>query len=776
VDRSATSPRPPSKRVGSSRRAMQVITVGLAVVLLSTSIASIVSGDRRGRQAALDHALTTTASSGADGLFEYFDRAQTITLLLAHEPAIRGLEPVLQVVGPQATRISNAASDELAYLEHLYPQGISEACLIDRQGVERARVVRGSVAPVADLSTSEAENPFFAPTMRMPRGRVFHSKPYRSDDTHQWVISNSTPVFTTSGRTWGIVHFEVALASFRPHATRGSAVSVVDRRTGRVVVPGVSGSASPSSGIPARALRAAVRAGGASTVSGHRISIVPVGRDPGNANHWAVVASAPAPAWSHSVGASTVALALGGVLLLGLAALQVRAGRRRLDAAGRIDALTGLPNRSALRAHLDDELQRAQRTGAGTAVLILDLDRFRAINDSLGHTGGDQLLRDVAERLTAAAHPHDLVARLGGDEFALVLADVDSRNEPLLLARRWQEALHEPFERDGFSLHIDASIGIALAPGHGTDPGSLIRAADIAMSKAKEDKTSVAVYDPVLDVAGSGILLLLEDLRRALDTDQVFLHYQPKVWIDTGQLAGVEALVRWQHPVRGFVAPDEFVPAAEGTGLIRPLTRLTLELAVAQARRWLDAGQPVQVAVNLSAVCLLEPSFPQVVAQVLAAHRLPSALLRLEITESSVMVDPDRALALLTQLCADGIRLSIDDFGTGYSSMSYLKRLPADELKIDRTFVADMCENTSDHVLVRSSVELGHNLGMSVVAEGIEDEQTLAALADLGCDVAQGYHLGRPMSAEALTEWMKGQAVTSRVRKFAQAQPNSTAR
>jgi EAL domain-containing protein (putative c-di-GMP-specific phosphodiesterase class I) len=301
---------------------------------------------------------------------------------------------------------------------------------------------------------------------------------------------------------------------------------------------------------------------------------------------------------------------------------------------------------------------------------------------------------------------------------------------------------------------VEASIGLALGPVHGRDGHALMRAADVAMYEAKSRKTGVATYDAELDVNTPTRLALLGDLRRALQEDQLVLHYQPKVDLDTGDVRGVEALVRWEHPQRGLVPPGEFIPVAEGTGLILPLTVRTLELAVAQARAWCDGGRPVQVAVNLSPRCLLEPEFSASVLSLLEQQGLPAELLRLEITESTIMADPAKALQVLTSLQRAGVSLSIDDFGTGYSSMAYLKRLPVDELKIDRSFVMDMLDNSSDSVLVRSSIDLGHNLGLSVVAEGVEDSATVQALAELGCDVLQGYHLARPMGAAAMTDWL----------------------
>jgi predicted signal transduction protein with EAL and GGDEF domain len=359
----------------------------------------------------------------------------------------------------------------------------------------------------------------------------------------------------------------------------------------------------------------------------------------------------------------------------------------------------------------------------------------------------------VADRLREVSRSSDTVARLGGDEFAVLLPDVADEGAALLLAGRCLTALHTAFDVEGVALNVEASIGLALSPQHGLDGNTLLRAADVAMYKAKERKSGIVVYDADLDVDTPTRLAVMGDLRRALQDGELFMHYQPKVTLSTQQVHSVEALVRWQHPTRGVVQPAEFIAMAEGTGLILPLTMHTLDLAVAQARQWMERDGEIQVAVNLSARCLLELNLPSLVQGVLDRHGLPARLLRLEITESTFMAEPARALTILHGLHQSGVSLSIDDFGTGYASMSYLKRLPVEELKVDRSFISHLLDNGSDSVLVRSSIDLGHNLGLSVVAEGVEDLSTLAELASLGCDVAQGYYLSRPVSAAAFDQW-----------------------
>ena len=415
------------------------------------------------------------------------------------------------------------------------------------------------------------------------------------------------------------------------------------------------------------------------------------------------------------------------------------------------DTLTGLPNRMLLQDRARQALAAAGRTAGATAILALDLDRFKEVNDTLGHHYGDGLLQGVAGRLQEVLRETDTASRLGGDEFAVLAVNLSGPDEAYQVAARVQAALHQPFVVDDVTLDVEASVGVAISPSHGMDVDTLLRCADVAMYTAKASRSGIEGYDPVQDQHTPERLALLGDLRRALeDADQLALHYQPKVSIDTAGLVGVEALLRWTHPVRGPISPNECIPVAEGTGLIHPLTTHTLTVALRQVRSWMDQGHRLPVAVNVSTRCLLDLGLPVRIATMLDEHGVPAELLRLEITESTLMADPSRALIVLSQLADLGVRLSIDDFGTGFSSMSHLKRLPVDELKVDRSFVQDMTTQPADHVLVRSVVELGHNLGLHVVAEGVETAETLVALAELGCDIAQGYFTGRPMPASGI--------------------------
>lgn len=433
------------------------------------------------------------------------------------------------------------------------------------------------------------------------------------------------------------------------------------------------------------------------------------------------------------------------------AALRTSADRDRHRSTH--DALTGLPNWVLLRDRLSQGLAAAGRSDAEVALLLIDLDRFKEINDSLGHSYGDKLLMQVGPRLRSVLRDMDTVGRLGGDEFAVLLPSVDGVAEAQAVAERLRQALHQPFDVDGVILDVEASIGIVLSPWHGADSEELLRNADIAMYAAKELKGGAVVFQPEVHATTPVRLSVLGDLRRALDSDdELFLNYQPKVTLDGERIEGMEALLRWQHPVQGLIPPGDFILVAEGTGIILRLTERVLDLALAQQRRWMDGGTAVPVAVNLSTRCLLDASLPDLVQRLLAEHGVPASLLRLEVTESAVMGDAARCMDVLQRLHDLGVHLSIDDFGTGYSSMAYLRRLPVDELKIDRSFVMGMTTTPQDLVLVRTAVDLGHNLGLTVVAEGVEGAEHVAALRELGCDIAQGYHYGRPMTADRMTE------------------------
>jgi diguanylate cyclase (GGDEF)-like protein len=454
------------------------------------------------------------------------------------------------------------------------------------------------------------------------------------------------------------------------------------------------------------------------------------------------------------------------LLLLPLMLLPIAAVHRSAKLAGErerealSDSLTGLPNRQFLLDRTGHALEAASRSGVGTAVLIVDLDHFKEINDTLGHYVGDELIRQVGSRLRTVMRAGDTVARLGGDEFGVLACDLAGRADAEQVAERLVAALTQPFTVDGVRLDVQASVGIAMSPDHGSDATILMQRADVALYTAKEHRGTYACYRPERDLHSVEKLALLGDLREGVSDGQLRVHYQPKCDAATGALVGLEALVRWAHPTRGLVFPDDFIPVAENTGLIRALTIEVLDQSLCFARKLRDAGTPLGVAVNISVRCLTDLELPQQIAGLLGIWGMPPESLTLEVTESSIMVDPARTMTVLSLLRDLGVSLSIDDFGTGYSSLSYLKRLEANELKIDKSFVFAMTSNSNDAVIVRSTIELGHNLGLRLVAEGVEDAETWTMLKALGCDVIQGYHLSRPLPQDQVESWLADYGLT----------------
>jgi len=427
------------------------------------------------------------------------------------------------------------------------------------------------------------------------------------------------------------------------------------------------------------------------------------------------------------------------------------------------DALTALPNRILFRESLHQAIEHAQRHKKPLALLLLDLDRFREINDTFGHHWGDALLQQVGARLHGALRKSDPIARLGGDEFAVLLPNTGDLNGATHVAIRIMNVLEHAFVVEGHTVNVGASIGIALFPDHGEDADTLMRRADIAMYAAKRANGGFAFYQSEHDYHTPDRLLLVGELRRAIESNHLVVHYQPKASFVTGRVAHVEALVRWRHPQRGLVPPDQFIPLAEQTGLIRPLFLWVLNDALRQCSLWKREGVKLHVAVNLSMRNLQDPRLPDTLVKLLTRWGLEPTWIEVEITESALAADPERALAILQRLSAMGIRIAIDDFGTGYSSLAYLKRLPVDEIKIDKSFVLGMATDENDATIVRSTIDLGHNLGLKVAAEGIEDQMTWDLLTAWGCDFAQGYFLSRPLPALDLATWVRasGRGMTS---------------
>jgi predicted signal transduction protein with EAL and GGDEF domain len=465
------------------------------------------------------------------------------------------------------------------------------------------------------------------------------------------------------------------------------------------------------------------------TIGGSRAGVLEIYQDYGP-----VASAASSTFWP-------VAAVLGAILLVlyvSLYPLLRRVTRRlrrqveEIEHQAMHDSLTGLPNRVLFRDRLEQALHQARRNPGEMAVMFLDLDRFKEVNDTLGHESGDVLLREVGQRLLHSLRAGDTVARLGGDEFAVLATGLDDTDD---------------------ALEVEASIGIATFPEHGTDVDTLLRHADVAMYQSKQAHSGAGIYSPERDVYSPDRLKLLGELRRAIEQGELILYYQPQVSLKTSEVLGFEALVRWPHPEQGLLAPDRFLPFAEHTGLVKPLTRYVMREAVRSCAKWQQAGLDLGVAVNLSGRDLLDLHLPDEVRLLLNETGIDPARLELEITENTILTDPVRTRTILNRLKELGVRLAIDDFGSGYSSLGYLKRLPLDTLKIDKSFVMTMMSDEDSAAIVRSTIDLAHNLGLQVVAEGVSNEQITQILSSLRCDAAQGFYFAGPIVHHEVAGW-----------------------
>jgi diguanylate cyclase len=418
------------------------------------------------------------------------------------------------------------------------------------------------------------------------------------------------------------------------------------------------------------------------------------------------------------------------------------------------DPLTDLPNRTLLFERLEKSIDTARARKSIVALLMMDLDRFKEVNDTFGHHFGDVLLKQIADRLRTLLSPNETLSRLGGDEFGLFLTRAGDSNDVAAVARRILDSLQQPFAIDRHLLEVSASIGIAMYPTHGADARTLFRRADVAMYSAKEANVGYAFHNEEREARTPEQLALTVEMRRAMERDEFELHYQPKLHLNTGLMTRAEVLIRWKHPNRGLLPPAAFIPVAERTGLIKPMTEWIIDRMLRQCRQWHDAGAPVHVAVNISAKSLQDQTLPIKLQAALDKWKIDPRFVKVEITESSIMADPAHALAITSMLQSMGVRLSLDDFGTGYSSLSNLRQLPVDELKIDKSFVMGMSASEADASIVRTMVDLAHSLGKQVCAEGVEDEETFRRLGEMGCDLAQGYWICKPKPAEEFLQWL----------------------
>ena len=716
------------------------VTLLAVGVLLTTNAFSQEQRQRQG--------LQRDADQVADSFTAYFERARSLDLVLAQNQAFHRDEGDVD---------RGSASDALAYLEVLYPEAIGEACVISQSGAEFARVTQGFAAPADDLSSDEASNEFFGPTLEVGPGEVYQAPPYVSPDTGEWVISNSTWVNDADGDRM-VVHFEVDLASFGAsvHTTDPDRhVAVIDGDTGRVVMETgrplperAEGTVFPASFPTTDWSRELSRNTQMhlDTIDGHAAALQEVEVSATNANDWYVVEWTTAPASIAPVGGGLLVTTIGVVLLL-VALASLRRQQVTLRRAARLDHLTGLANRKALEEAMASALDESRANGERIAVLVADLDGFKQVNDTLGHDKGDLVLQEVARRLHANVFEYDTTARLGGDEFAVLVRNLHQGEDVASVAHRLRDALVRPIEIDGVERLVGASIGAAIHPEHGRTPEDLLRNADAAMYRAKRDHEGIRVYDAGT-AEGASALGLAAELLAAIDADALTLVFQPECSLETGDIVGVEALCRWERPGHGPVPPLEFVALAEETGLIRSLTSLTLRKALDEAARWRDEGVAVPVSVNLSARVATDPSLPAEVWGALAERGLEPSTLVLEITETAVITDRAAAIEVLGALRAGGIRIELDDFGNGYSSFATLRDLPLDGVKIDRSLVID--DSDPHRRLLAATVDNARHLGLTVVAEGIEDTTTLDLVRRLGCETAQGFHLGRPVAADEL--------------------------
>jgi diguanylate cyclase (GGDEF)-like protein/PAS domain S-box-containing protein len=438
---------------------------------------------------------------------------------------------------------------------------------------------------------------------------------------------------------------------------------------------------------------------------------------------------------------------------------ELREHQQRLEHQALHDALTGLPNRVLLNNRVELALAGAQRSGNLVALMLLDLDRFKEVNDTLGHHVGDLLLQELAKRLCKPVRETDTVARLGGDEFAVLLPNIESPEHAAELAERLLGVFREPFKTDeGIPLDVGCSIGLALCPQHADEPAKLMQCADVAMYAAKEGPQKIVFYDQSKDTNSVRQLTLSSELRTSITNGELTMEFQPQLDLHTRKIKSVEGLARWRHPRLGYVPPDEFISHAEQAGMIQELTRWTFQAALEQLTKWSATDINITLGVNLSAKSLQDRQMPDLLKEMLQSYKVNPRMMTLEITESALVVDPEQARRNVDRLADLGVRLSIDDFGTGYSSLAYLQQLPLDELKIDKSFVFGMLESHNDGVIVRSTVDLAHNLGLQVVAEGVETLEHVEALGRLNCDMAQGFFISPALPGDLLNQWLASSA------------------
>lgn len=706
----------------------------------------------------LDQGLGAVATEQAVILETRLDRARTDAQLLGRQGALVDLIALDNGDGlrpPEDAPEVVEATELLEYLGDVYPASIGEICLIRRDGVEATRVVFGEPVGYEDLSDDEAGSVFFGPTLAMQPGQVYLAPPYVSPDTEDWVISAST----TLPGSQALVHFELGLNALRESLADSPYVTmVVNRRSGTVVFDSRTAlNADAQIGSTVLDGWAQRDQDGSLTVAGRQAMSRDVFDFGFNANDWTVVVAADQGiGLLAGFGAGPVAAVVLGILLT-ITAWRAMIDHRRRTNEALTDELTGLGNRRRLREELSEALK--DRGRSSVAVAVVDLDHFKEVNDTLGHHWGDELLRVVAARLQHSLRAGDSVFRLGGDEFALLIRSVPDRLHAAAVSQRAVTDLCRPVVVGDVSVMVNASLGLGIAPEHGTDPEDLLRRAEVAMYEAKRTRQPVVAYDTSIDPYRPERLALVQELREAIAAGELELWFQPIIEPGTGRWSSVEALLRW--PGRPLPI-SEVIDVAEANGLMKPLTDLVLSRALTQVAAWGEAGFHMGVSVNVSVANLFEPDLVERISVALAVAGVSPALLSIEVTETAVMSDRGQARQVLEQIGQLGVAVGIDDYGSGNAGLSYLRELPVKFLKIDRMFVQHLLTNPTDAAIVRSTVDLGHSLGLYVVAEGVETAEVRDVLAEIGCDLLQGYLFGRAVPAEQLTELLKAQAVIRR--------------
>jgi diguanylate cyclase (GGDEF)-like protein len=710
----------------------------------------------------LDEELSAIAEEQALILEGRLDRARTDAQLIAREGALGELVALDDFAGvrpldqrPQVIE----ATGVLEYLGAIYPASIGEICLIRRDGVEATRVVFGEAVPYSMLSDDESQAVFFEPTFAMRAGQVYLAPPYLSPDTGEWVVSASSPLPGDGAEAPGIVHFEMGLNALRDRLVESDHVTlVVDRRTGAPVIdsrhpvdPEAELSVDAIDGWSDRDERGAFALGGRSAMSQDLF-------DFGfNASEWTVVvvAGSDLSPWAGFSRAPITGIVMG--LLVSVVAWRALIESRRRTNEALTDELTGLGNRRSLRAALAEALD--DRARGGVALALVDLDHFKEVNDTLGHQWGDQLLMVVAARLQASLRSSDRVYRLGGDEFAIVMAPVPDGAAAVVIAERAVASVTRPALVGGVNVMVSASVGVAVAPDDGADSETLLRRADVAMYEAKRSREPVVAYDTSIDPYRPERLALVQELREAVSRGSLEMWFQPIVEPVTDRWSAMEALLRW--PGRNMPI-EEVIRVAEANGLMGPITDLVLSRSLQQVAEWGEMGIHMSVSINVSVANLLEPDLVERISVALAVSGVSPAMLSIEVTETAVMSDRARACQVIEQIGTLGVAVGIDDYGSGNAGLSYLRELPVRFLKIDRMFVQHLLDNPTDAAIVRSTVDLGHSLGLYVVAEGVETPEVGNALAAAGCDLVQGYLFGRPAPAAQWLEALQGQAAVRR--------------